>query len=69
MMFETPAVRNAFHALPTDVQVKYSRLEELFADAQQIMVIAAVTLDPINNRLEVIIRISQELNFDPGSAG
>lgn len=67
MNFYSDTVRAAFHALPTDTQLAYSRLEYLLADTGRMMTIAGITIDPLNDGLEVMVRITDQLNLDPGS--
>ncbi len=67
MIFESEAVEAAFHALPTDTQLKYTRLEYLLADIGSVMSVCAVILNPHNDMLEVMVRITHQLDLNPGS--
>jgi len=67
MTFDSDVARNAFHSLPTDTQLAYSRMEYLLADTGRAMSVCAVSVAPQGDRLEVMIRITDQLNLDPGS--
>lgn len=59
MTFATDVARNLFHRLPTDVQVKYSRLEEHLAMDGKMLHVECVQQH--EGRLEVLVRISEKL--------
>lgn len=63
MTFSTSVVRASFHALPTDTQLEYSRLELHLAAKGQVMQVESVC--STETHLDVTVRISGK--FDDGS--
>lgn len=60
MIFLSEVARILFHQLPTEVQVRYAKLEDQLAEQQISLTIVCVQC--LGERLEVTVRIGEQLS-------